>query len=154
MVAAVATQVDLEKAWLQAWYVQQYWAELVTELNVITNSSMAKTIQGFVTTLEGNAALGRASKLGSEADATSADTSLTNAQSALTALQANVTSAQAAVAELQSRILRAGVEMAELKTLASGDGNATGKLDNEATKRTAEYNAYVNDGQSGDKGPR
>lgn len=56
MVAAIATQVDLEKAWLEAWYVQQHWQAVNTELSVNTGGSMAETIQGFVTTLEGNAA--------------------------------------------------------------------------------------------------
>lgn len=55
MVAAIATQVDLEKAWLEAWYVQQYWAYIVTELTVSTAGSMAETVEGFVTTLAGNA---------------------------------------------------------------------------------------------------
>lgn len=56
MVAAIATQVDLEKAWLEAWYVQQYWTYIVTELTVSTSGSMAETVEGFVTTLAGNAA--------------------------------------------------------------------------------------------------
>jgi len=154
MVAAIATQVDLEKAWLEAWYVQQYWAAIVTELDTSTSGSMAETIQGFVTTLGGDSAQGRASKDGAEADANAADTALTNAQAALAALAADVTSAQATVAELSARIISAGVELAELRTLAAADGTA-GKLDAQVAKRTAVYDAYVNDGTGGDaKGPR
>lgn len=153
MVAAIATQVELEKAWLEAWYVQQYWAAITAELAIDADGSMAKTVQGFVTVLSGDSGSGRASKAGAESDANDADTALTTAQSTLASLAADVTSAQATVAELSSRILSAGVEMAELRTLAAENGT-DGKLDAQVAKRTAVYNAYVNDGTSGDKGPR
>lgn len=69
-------------------------------------------------------------------------------------LVANTAAAQATVTELESRILRAGVELAELQTLANADGTS-GKLDEALAKRTAIYDAYVNDASvSGDKGPR
>lgn len=152
MVAAIATQVDLEKAWLQAWYVQQYWAAIVAELAVGKSGSMAEKVEGFVTTLGGNSAQGRASKAGAEADANQADSDLTSAQAALATLAADVTSAQATVTELSSRIISAGAELAELRTLAAADATA-GKLDAQVTKRTNVYNAYVlNDGDN--KGPR
>jgi hypothetical protein len=35
------TQAALEKAWLSAWYKQQYWAAIVTELDVTTVGSKA-----------------------------------------------------------------------------------------------------------------
>lgn len=72
----------------------------------------------------------------------------------MAALAADVTSAQATVSELSARIISAGVELAELRTLAADDGTS-GKLDAQVAKRTAVYNAYVNDGTNGeDKGPR
>jgi len=152
MVAAIATQVALEKAWLEAWYVQQYWAAITAELAVDAADSMALTVQGFVTVLDGNDS-SNASKAGAVKEANEADTALTLAQSQLAALAADVTSAQATVSELSSRILSAGVEMAELRTLAAADGTS-GKLDAQVAKRTAVHSAYVNDGTSGDKGPR
>lgn len=153
MVAAIATQVELEKAWLEAWYVQQYWVAITAELAVDFDGSMAKTVQGLVTTLGGGDGDGRLSKAGAEKDANDADTALTAAQSQLAALAADVTSAQATVSELSARIISAGIEMAELRTLAAEDGTS-GKLDAQVAKRTTIYDAYVNDGTVGDKGPR
>lgn len=91
--------------------------------------------------------------MGAVADANQADTDLTTALATLSALQADVTSAQATVSELSGRIISAGIELAELRTLAAANGT-DGKLDAQVTKRTAVYDAYINDGTNGDKGPR
>jgi outer membrane protein TolC len=91
--------------------------------------------------------------LGAVADADQADTDLTTAQATLAALQADVTSAQATVSELSGRIISAGIELAELRTLAAANGT-DGKLDAQVAKRTAVYDAYIEDGTNGDKGPR
>jgi len=53
IVTAMDAQALLEKAWLEAWYLQQYWAAINTALNTATSSSMAETYQGYVSTLSG-----------------------------------------------------------------------------------------------------
>lgn len=145
MVAAVATQVALEKAWLGAWYDLKHWDAVQTQLDTSESGSVAKPYGDAKTTLEGNADQGRASKLGSAADVDDADTALTNANNALDAFAADEATASAAVAELGSRILRAGAEITELRTLAAADGAAEedyGTLDREAVDRLAEFEAY------------
>ena len=145
MVAAVATQVALEKAWLGAWYDLQHWMAVGTQLNDSTDGGVAKPYADAKTTLEGNADQGRASKEGTAAEATEADTALTDATNALDAFAADEATAEAAVAELGSRILRAGAELTELRTLAAEDGALEadyGTLDREAVDRLAEFEAY------------
>lgn len=51
MQAQADTQAALEKTWLQAWYLQQYWAALTTELTEGTAGTQAKTYFDIVTAL-------------------------------------------------------------------------------------------------------
>lgn len=46
MTNQVNTQVGLEKAWLQAWYVQQYWAQLKVQLTASGGSGTEDTDYG------------------------------------------------------------------------------------------------------------
>jgi hypothetical protein len=50
---AMDAQALLEKAWLEAWYLQQYWAAINTALNTATVGSLAETYGGYVTALSG-----------------------------------------------------------------------------------------------------
>lgn len=56
MSAAAGVQAGLEKDWLQAWYLQQYWAAIVVELTEATSGSLAERNKGAIDTNGGNAA--------------------------------------------------------------------------------------------------
>jgi hypothetical protein len=56
MSAAAVVQAGLEKDWLQAWYLQQYWAAIVVELAEDTAGSLALANATSIATLNGNAA--------------------------------------------------------------------------------------------------
>ena len=51
MVTAVNAQAALEVAWLEAYYNEQYWGAIETELAVATEGSMAKDFNARSTTL-------------------------------------------------------------------------------------------------------
>lgn len=142
--ADVVTEMDaqaaLEKAWLEAWYLQQYWSELKTELTTSTSGSKAETFSGLVTTL-GATTSDNTSVIGATALATSADNELTAATTQLATLQAATAAATATVTELGKRILRAGAELADLDGLANTGG--TGTLDAAAALRTTDSDDYA-----------
>ena len=151
MHADIVTQMDaqaaLEKAWLQAWYLQQYWAAINTELNTATAGSKANAYAAFVTTLSAASSADQTTQAGAAAFADNADTALQTAQGELATLQAATAAAEATVSELGKRIVRAGVELAELDALANA--GATGTLDEAAALRAADSDAYAADGTGG-----
>jgi hypothetical protein len=53
IVTSMDAQAALEKAWLEAWYLQQYWTAINNGLNTATSGSMAETYAGYVSTLNG-----------------------------------------------------------------------------------------------------
>lgn len=51
MDAGFTAQVDLEKAWLEAWYDQKYWMEVRDKLDsTLGNASMDATLTDYITT--------------------------------------------------------------------------------------------------------
>lgn len=150
MIAAADAQAELEKAWLEAWYLQQYWAALKTTLHETTGGTFATTNKGKVDTLGAAQDANTTSVAGATAAVTTKKGLLDTAQEALAALESATNDAAAAVAALGTRILRADAQITTLQSL-SNDA-ATGTLDEAAAKRLADLNAYKNDGTSGDAG--
>jgi hypothetical protein len=150
LVAAADTQAGLEKAWLEAWYLQQYWAALKTTLHGTTGGTMATQYQALVTKLGESDASDLKTVAGADASLTSAKSLLESKQTDLAALESSNNDAAAAVAALGTRILRADAQLSSLDGLANA--GSTGTLDQAAAKRLADLNAYKNDGVSGDAG--
>lgn len=147
------TQAALEKTWLQAWYEQQYWAAIKTELTTSASSTAATSnnaMSAFTHTrviwLATSGTSDDTNVVGAEAATASATTSLNNATEQLATLQAANAAAAATVAALGTRITRSTAQLAELDTLAN-DG-ATGTLDAAAALRNEEHAAYTNDGSA------
>lgn len=133
------TQAGLEKAWLEAWYLQQYWAALKTTLHETTGGTMATQYKAKVTLLGGAGDSDTTTVAGATANVTTKKGLLDTAQEALAALESATNDAAAAVAALGTRILRADAQIASLDGLSNG---STGTLDEAAAKRLADLNAY------------
>lgn len=149
LTTAADTQAGLEKAWLEAWYLQQYWAALKTTLHGTTGGTMATQYATKVSTLANASDSDTTTVAGATANVTTKKGLLDTAQEALAALESATNDAAAAVAALGTRILRADAQIASLDGLSDG---STGTLDEAAAKRLADLNAYKNDGTSGDAG--
>jgi len=149
LTAAADAQAALEKAWLEAWYLQQYWAALKTTLHATTGGTMATQYAAKVTLLGGAGDSDTTTVAGATANVTTKKGLLDTAQEALAALESATNDAAAAVAALGTRILRADAQIASLDGLSNG---SSGTLDEAAAKRLADLNAYKNDGTSGDAG--
>jgi hypothetical protein len=144
MVAATDAQAALEKSWLQAWYLQQYWAQLDKYLNITTAGSTAKAWEDRrgPSGLAGTGTSDQSTLLGATAFKNIADTALTTATGQLATLQATTAAAEAITSELGKRIDRAITETAALDALATPTGTAVGTLDLAAALRVADHSAY------------
>jgi len=136
----IIKQVLLEKAWLTAWYKQQYWAALANQLNVVSaDTTQAKTITALKADVDKDDPATTCTK-GAKAARDTADTKLTDATDALAKLQTTTAEAAAVVADLGKRIIRADAAIAELDALANAQ--ATGTLDAAAALRVKEWTDY------------
>lgn len=144
MTTAADGQAALEKAWLQSWYTQQYWAALKVQLTETTASTKSKTFFDEYTLLGTSGTSDDTNVAGADAAEATATTQLNTATEQLATLQAATAAAAATVAALGSRILRADAQLAELDGLANA--GATGTLDEAAKLRLDAYNEYNNDG--------
>jgi hypothetical protein len=146
MAGAADTQAALEKAWLEAWYLQQYWAAIKTELTQTTASTQAKTYYDKTVTLGGSSTSDDTTVAGAEAAAATANSSLVLATEQLATLQAATAAAAATVAALGTRIIRSNTQILELDALSNT--GSTGTLDLAAALRTADHDAYASDGST------
>lgn len=129
---------------MEAFYVQQYWKYLTTELTPAENGTVIKTFTGVLSTLSsGTADNGTGSVAEMTAEKATATTAVETATAELAALDAAVSAADALVQDLVSRIERIDTEIAELGTLATDAQD--GPLDKDLAKRTAVYTAYNTD---------
>lgn len=130
-------QAALEQAWLEAWFLQQYWTKVDGWLDTGKAGSKAETFNDLLTARA--AALTPDLTITSVADAETAaadaKTALEKAETQLAALVATTSAAQAVVADLGKRILRIDAELAELGALVTLDVNAPGPLEVAAAKR-------------------
>jgi hypothetical protein len=151
MAAQAVTQAGLEKAWLSAWYVQQYWANLLLQLSEDDGSTVgravdthygakSKTFKDKVDELGAAQVLTTTSVAGATSAVGTAQTNLNTAAEALATLQATEAAAAAVVAGLGTRILRADAQVSELDSLANA--GATGTLDTASALRAADLAAY------------
>lgn len=145
-------QAALEKAWLAAWYTQQYWANLLIQLTEDDGTTVGRAVdthygaksKAFKDKLEelnDNQSLTATSVAGATAAKNGAETTLNAAAEALATLQATEAAAAAVVAGLGTRILRADQQITELEGLANA--GATGTLDDQAALRVGERDAYT-----------
>jgi hypothetical protein len=146
------TQAGLEKAWLNAWYVQQYWANLLLQLSEDDGTTVGRAVDTHYgakskTFKDAHDVLGDAQVLtttsvaGATAAVGTAQTNLNTAAEALATLQATEAAAAAVVAGLGTRILRADAQVSELDSLANA--GATGTLDEASALRAADLAAYT-----------
>lgn len=108
LTGAADAQAALEKAWLEAWYLQQYWAALKVQLTASTVGSKSKDFYDRWDTLNGSSTSDQTTELGATASVNAASNSLGVAQGALATLQAATAASAATVAALGTRITRAG----------------------------------------------
>jgi len=87
-------QAALEKAWLQAYYLQQYWAQLKKYLTPTQAGSAAITWRGRKTALDNASTADATSTAGAAAAENTATTNLTNGRTALATLQAATAAAE------------------------------------------------------------
>lgn len=153
LATAADSQAALEKAWLQAWYEQQYWAAIKVQLTTAATATEAtsdNTMSAYVHTrvisLGTSGTSDDSNVAGAEAATSTATTSLNNATEQLATLQANNAAAAATVAALGTRIKASTTQITELNDLANSDGDGT--LDEAAALRSAEHAAYTNDGSA------
>jgi len=146
------TQAGLEKAWLSAWYVQQYWANLLLQLTEDDGTTVgravdthygakSKTFKDAVDVLADAQVLTTTSVAGATSAVSTAQTNLNTAAEALATLQATEAAAAAVVAGLGTRITRADAQIVELDGLANT--GATGTLDQASALRAADLAAYT-----------
>lgn len=67
MTTAADSQAALEKAWLEAWYEQQYWAAITTQLTESTSGTKSKTFYDMTVTLGGSSTADDTTVAGAEA---------------------------------------------------------------------------------------
>lgn len=150
MVVIIDAQADLEKAWLNAWYDEQYWVQVNAQLDTGTAGSLAKSYADQIALLGGTGTSVADNYTLANNAASSAQSAYDAAVAALALLQSAATTTAAVSNELGKRITRATAEIAELNTLsttpAPATGFGTGTLDLQAKKRTEDYNAFASDG--------
>lgn len=149
MQSEMNSQAQLEKGWLQAWYLQQYWRQINTQLDDTTAGSIAKVygdVQDALNATGAGQTSNTASAYGAGYQATLATTNLDTATETLSTLQTATAAATSVVAALGARILRIEKELADLNNLATVASGATpvGTLDQAAAKRLKDFTDYQN----------
>ena len=133
------TQAGLEKAWLQAWYLQQYWNNVKDQLNPATGGTTAKIYADAQTALAASGAPNNsntASVHGATYIAGLVSTGLTTAQETLATYQTATAAAQSVVAALGTRIIRTEDELTELAKLVE-TSTAAGVVPNKILDQAA-----------------
>lgn len=139
MVADADAQAALEKAWLEAYYLQQYWAALKATFTEGTGGAKTIAYKLALTNLDDSDAAVTTTTVGATAEVTSKKGALSAGQAALAALESATNDAAAVKAALAARILRADAQINSLDGLSDG---ATGTLDAAAAKRLKDLNDY------------
>jgi len=143
LIAATDAQAVLEKNYLEAYYLKQYWGELKSNLNTSGGGySYPRSYKTARDTIADASDADNSTEAGAEQLANAADTALTQAEEALADLLATQAETAAVVAELGKRLVRSHREIAELLALAADDGQS-GTLDKAAALRLLDYTTHT-----------
>lgn len=149
MVTDADAQAELEKKWLAAWYYQQFWARMVTQLTTTTAGSRAKNFNDWQTGARGAGLTDKleTSQVGSLALQTDNTTALENARNKLAMLTAKHTAAVNDEARVANQILNTTEQIADMSAMIKDRVTTPnlvlgGELAELKFKRNADWEVY------------